>query len=80
MGGDDEIEVEGNEGMTQLRDMFTAEREQARQTWLKFECFCKKFTHDPVLSDHDQVPMWVKLTPTKDVYADAKMRKGKRGG
>ena len=79
MGDDDEIEVEGNE-VTQLRDMFTAEREQVRQTWLKLEWSCKKFTHDPVLSDHDQVPMWEKLTPTKDVYADAKMRKGKRGG
>ena len=92
MRDDDEIEVEGNEGMTQLRgeaakdhDMITAEREQARQTWLKLECFCKKFTHDPVLSEpkiimYDQVPIWLNVTPTKDVYADAKMRKGKRGG
>ena len=88
MGGGDEIKVEGNEGLTQLRDMFTAEREQARQTWLKLEWFCKKFTHkegNPVLSEpkiimYDQVPIWLNVTPTKDVYADAKMRKGKRGG
>ena len=82
MGGDDEIEVEGNE-VTQLRDMFTAELEQARQTWLKLECFCKKFTHDPVLSEpkiimYDQVPIWLNVTPRKQLYADVEMRNGKR--
>ena len=79
MGGDDEIEVE-------LRDMCTAEREQVRQTWLKLEWFCKKFTHkegDPVLSElkvcmSDQVPIWLNLRPGKQLDADFDMRKGKR--
>ena len=56
--------------MTQLRDMCTAEREQVRQTWLKLEWFCKKFTHkvgNPVVSEpkiimYDQVPIKLNVT------------------
>ena len=52
--------------------MCTAEREQVRQTWLKLEGVRKKF--EPKIIMYDQAPIWLNVTPTKDVYADAKMR------